>query len=225
MAKLQKTCVEMEGRFEERWVLVEDEPPAWEDDRELSVAGTRVARLTGPRRVSGAARYVSDIALPGMLQGVVVRSPHAHATVELDVAAARAVPGVHAVLSAADEDVKQGRRPIFTGEPASPARPWRRSRARTPRRRGRPSRRWRRATAQLGFVVDPAQALAEQRLQEDPVEDETRRRRGRHGRGRRRSSRASTRTSAQVQHALEPHCAVAQWLGDELHAYVSTQGI
>ena len=32
-------------------------------------------------------------------------------------------------------------------------------------------------------------------------------------------------TSAQVQHALEPHCAVAQWLGDELHAYVSTQGI
>ena len=32
-------------------------------------------------------------------------------------------------------------------------------------------------------------------------------------------------TSAQVQHALEPHCAVAQWLGDELHAHVSTQGI
>ena len=64
MAKLQKTSVEMEGRFEERWVLVEEEPPAWEDDRELSVAGTRVPRLTGPRRVSGAARYVSDIALP-----------------------------------------------------------------------------------------------------------------------------------------------------------------
>jgi xanthine dehydrogenase YagR molybdenum-binding subunit len=32
-------------------------------------------------------------------------------------------------------------------------------------------------------------------------------------------------TSAQVQHALEPHCAVAQWLGDELHVHVSTQGI
>ena len=32
-------------------------------------------------------------------------------------------------------------------------------------------------------------------------------------------------TAAQIQHALEPHCAVAQWLGDELHAYVSTQGI
>ena len=118
MAKLQKTSVEMEGRYEDRWVLVEDEPPGWEDDRELTVAGTRVARLTGPRRVSGAARYVSDIALPAMLQGVVVRSPHAHATVELDVEAARAVPGVHAVLSAADDGVKQGKRPIFTAEPA-----------------------------------------------------------------------------------------------------------
>jgi len=107
MAKLQKTSVEMEGRFEDRWVLVEDEPPAWEDDRELSVAGTRVARLTGPRRVSGAARYVSDVTLPAMLHGVIVRSPHAHATVELDIEAARALPGVHAVLSAADENVKQ----------------------------------------------------------------------------------------------------------------------
>ena len=107
----------MEGRFEERWVLVEEEPPAWEDERELSVAGTRVTRLTGPRRVSGAARYVSDVALPGMLQGVVVRSPHAHATVELDVEAARAVPGVHAVLSPADADVS-GRNPIFASEPA-----------------------------------------------------------------------------------------------------------
>ena len=32
-------------------------------------------------------------------------------------------------------------------------------------------------------------------------------------------------TGAQIHHALEPHCAVVQWLGDELHAYVSTQGI
>ena len=56
MAKLQKTSVEMEGRFEERWVLVEEEPEGWEDDRELSVAGSRVPRLTGPRRVTGAAR-------------------------------------------------------------------------------------------------------------------------------------------------------------------------
>jgi len=140
MAKLQKTSVEMEGRFEERWVLVEEEPEAWEDDRELSVAGTRVARLTGPRRASGAARYVSDITLPGMLQGVVVRSPHTHATVELDVEAARAVPGVLAVLSPADADVTQGRNPIFQSEPSFAGAPVTARRTSAARRELRPAR-------------------------------------------------------------------------------------
>ena len=146
MAKLQKTTVEMEGRFEERWVLVEDEPPAWEDERELRVAGKRVSRLTGPRRVSGAARYVSDVALPGMLHGVIVRSPHAHATVELDVDAARAVPGVLAVLSPADDDVVQGRNPIFKSEPSYAELRWRRSPARRPRPRVPESKRSPRVT-------------------------------------------------------------------------------
>jgi CO/xanthine dehydrogenase Mo-binding subunit len=224
MAKLQKTTVEMEGRFEERWVLVEDEPEAWEDERELSVAGTRVARLTGPRRVSGAARFVSDVALPGMLDGVVVRSPHAHATVELDIAAARAVPGVHAVLSAADADVKQGRKTLFTGEPTFAGAPVAAlacedaaaARAGIVALAARYSA--------LGFVVDPAQALVEQRLQEDPVEDES----GDVEAGMGEADvimEAEYATSAQVHHALEPHCAVVQWLGDELHAHVSTQGI
>jgi xanthine dehydrogenase YagR molybdenum-binding subunit len=224
MAKLQKTTVEMEGRFEERWVLVEEEPPAWEDGRELTVAGTRVARLTGPRRVSGAARYVSDVALPGMLQGVVVRSPHAHATVELDVEAARAVPGVHAVLSPADEDVKQGRKAIFSREPFFAGAPV----AALACEDAAAARAGIEALAarysELGFVVDPAQALADQRLQEDPVENES----GDVDAGMAEADvivEAEYGTSAQVHHALEPHCAVAQWLGDELHAHVSTQGI
>ena len=173
MAKLQKTTVEMEGRFEERWVLVEEEPPAWEDERELSVAGKRVARLTGPRRVSGAARYVSDVALPGMLHGVVLRSPHAHATVELDVEAARAVPGVLAVLSPADADVKKGRNPIFESEPSYAGAPL----AALACEDAEAARAGLEALAPrytvLGFVTDPARALAEQRLQEDPVEHES----------------------------------------------------
>jgi xanthine dehydrogenase YagR molybdenum-binding subunit len=224
MAKLQKTTVEMEGRFEERWVLVEEEPAAWEDDRALTVAGTRVSRLTGPRRVSGAARYVSDVALPGMLQGVIVRSPHAHATVELEIEAARAVPGVHAVLSAADEGIDQGRSPIFKSEPTHAGAPV----AALACEDAEAARAGLAALAPrytvLGFVTDPARALAEQRLQEDPVENET---------GDLEAGLAEAdvvvegeyATSAQVHHALEPHCGVAQWLGDELHAFVSTQGI
>ena len=99
MAKLVKTQVEMEGRFEERWVLVEpdDHIERWPDASELGVVGHPATRLTGPKRVTGSARFISDLSLPGMLEAVVLRSPHAHARVELDLEAARAVPGVLAV--------------------------------------------------------------------------------------------------------------------------------
>ncbi len=218
MAKLQKTSVEMEGRFEERWVLVEEEPPAWEDEREFSVSGTRVTRMTGPRRVSGAARYVSDVALPGMLQGIVVRSPHAHATVALDLAAARAVPGVHAVLAFADLPGVFADEPAFAGAPVAALACEDAASARAAVQALAAS------YEQLGFVVSTEQALSEQRLQEDPVEDES----GDVEAGMAEADviiEAEYATGAQIHHALEPHCAVVQWLGDELHAFVSTQGI
>jgi CO/xanthine dehydrogenase Mo-binding subunit len=218
MAKLQKTSVEMEGRFEERWVLVEEEPPAWEDEREFSVSGTRVTRITGPRRVSGAARYVSDVALPGMLQGVVVRSPHAHATVQLDLAAARAVPGVHAVLASADLPKVFAQEPAFAGAPIAALACEDAASARAGVKALAASYK------QLGFVVSTEQALSEQRLQEDPVDDES----GDVEAGMAEADviiEAEYATGAQIHHALEPHCAVVQWLGDELHAFVSTQGI
>jgi len=65
--------------------------------------GQGVSRFEDPRLVQGGGRYVDDIKLPGMVHGVVVRSPHAHAKiVTIDTAAAKAAPGVLAVLTAAD---------------------------------------------------------------------------------------------------------------------------
>ena len=62
-----------------------------------------VRRVEDPRLLKGNGRYTDDIALPGMLVGLVVRSPHAAAKIlSLDVAAAQAVPGVHAVYTAVD---------------------------------------------------------------------------------------------------------------------------
>jgi carbon-monoxide dehydrogenase large subunit len=62
-----------------------------------------VRRVEDPRLLQGAGRYTDDIALPGMLAGVVLRSPHAAATIiAIDTAAARAVPGVRAIYTAAD---------------------------------------------------------------------------------------------------------------------------
>jgi CO/xanthine dehydrogenase Mo-binding subunit len=54
-------------------------------------------------KVTGAAEYVDDIALPGVLVGMCVRSPHHHARiVSIDTGAAKAIPGVVAVLTSAD---------------------------------------------------------------------------------------------------------------------------
>jgi CO/xanthine dehydrogenase Mo-binding subunit len=59
--------------------------------------------LDGREKVTGAVRYAPDLHLPGMLHGRLVTSPYAHARVErIDVEAALAVPGVTAVLTAAD---------------------------------------------------------------------------------------------------------------------------
>jgi len=60
-------------------------------------------RLGGDRFVSGASRFVDDVHVPGMLHAAVLRSPHAHARlVSIDTKRARDLPGVHAVLTAAD---------------------------------------------------------------------------------------------------------------------------
>jgi carbon-monoxide dehydrogenase large subunit len=62
-----------------------------------------VRRVEDPRLLKGAGRYTDDIVLPGMLFGVVLRSPHAAATItRLDAAAAAALPGVTGIYTAAD---------------------------------------------------------------------------------------------------------------------------
>src|SRR3954452_935578 len=65
--------------------------------------GQSVPRFEDLRLVRGGGRYVDDIALPGMLFGYVLRSPHGHARIlSIDTTAAIAAPGVRAVLTGAD---------------------------------------------------------------------------------------------------------------------------
>src|SRR5215210_776542 len=65
--------------------------------------GQSVPRFEDLRLVRGGGRYVDDIALPGMLFGFVLRSPHAHAAIRsINTAAAKAASGVRAVLTGAD---------------------------------------------------------------------------------------------------------------------------
>jgi aerobic carbon-monoxide dehydrogenase large subunit len=65
--------------------------------------GRSVPRQEDRALLTGKGRFVADIRLDGMLHVAFLRSPHAHAKIRsIDVAAARALPGVHAVFTAAD---------------------------------------------------------------------------------------------------------------------------
>jgi CO/xanthine dehydrogenase Mo-binding subunit len=62
--------------------------------------GSAHPRIEGPEKVTGRARYSSDVRLPGQLVARVLRSPHPHARItRLDANAAARLPGVHAVLT------------------------------------------------------------------------------------------------------------------------------
>jgi CO/xanthine dehydrogenase Mo-binding subunit len=71
--------------------------------RQFKVVGTRPLRPDGIDKVTGRARFGADMSAPGMLTGLVLRSPHAHARIRsIDTSAADALPGVLAILTRAD---------------------------------------------------------------------------------------------------------------------------
>lgn len=226
MTRLVKTSTQVEGRVEERWALVDerDELPLWEPEHAegFDVVGRPATRADGPARASGRARYTVDVVRPGMLQTALLRSPVAHGRAVLDVAAARAVPGVRAVLGP-DDAVGSGR-PVLTAEPlwvgalvaavAADTADAARAGIRALAARFEP----------LGFSVDMDEALAEQRFAGDPEEAE---------RGDVEAGLAAAdvrvevvvETPGHLQTALEPHAAVAEWQGDELTVWHSTQAM
>ena len=72
-------------------------------ERTFKVVGTRPIRHDGVDKVTGRARYGADIQMPGLLHGKVLRSPFAHARIRsIDTSRAEALPGVRAVVTAAD---------------------------------------------------------------------------------------------------------------------------
>lgn len=78
--------------------------------------GASVKRSEDPRILTGRGRYIDDLKLPGMLHAAFVRSPLAHARVlAVNASAARALPGVVAVLTGADLDAVTipGQDPLF----------------------------------------------------------------------------------------------------------------
>jgi len=70
----------------------------WPPAGKRALIGQRISRLDGPWKSSGRAKYTYDVNRPGMLHGKMVLSPYAHAkVVSIDTSAAEAMPGVKAV--------------------------------------------------------------------------------------------------------------------------------
>ena len=71
--------------------------------RDVKGVGISIPRPDGPEKVTGRVQYVADIQAKGLLHAKLLRSPHAHAKiVSIDTSAAKALPGVRAVITAKD---------------------------------------------------------------------------------------------------------------------------
>lgn len=85
----------------------------------LRYVGQPIARVDGPAKVTGRARFTVDMQPPGTLVCRILRSPHPHARIlGIDISAAQKLPGVKAVVTADDTlKIKHG----FVETPRYPA--------------------------------------------------------------------------------------------------------
>jgi CO/xanthine dehydrogenase Mo-binding subunit len=226
-ARFVRTQKEMEGRYEDVWALVDeaDDVETWSPDEELSLVGKPAPRLDGMVRATGRARYTVDVRLVGMLHAAVLRSPVAHGRVRsIDVAAALGTPGVRAVLGPESALSLTRSAPLLASEPAYAGQPVAIVAADTLAAARAGVRALDLDIEVLGHVVDAREAVNEQRFVGEPADD---------SRGDAEAALAASEvtvevtisTPAQLQAPLEPHAAVASWDGEELTAWVSTQGM
>src|SRR5918911_5675077 len=74
-----------------------------EEQTTTSVIGARMKRVEDPRMITGAAKYLDDLKLPGMAYVAVLRSPYAHARINgIDTSKAAGHPGVVGVYTGKD---------------------------------------------------------------------------------------------------------------------------
>jgi xanthine dehydrogenase YagR molybdenum-binding subunit len=239
--RIVTTHLEFEGQvYEQRVVLEGDEPPVWGADANLEIVGKSAPRVDGRERVSGFAQYSHDVTLPGMLVGVSVRSPHAHARiVGVDTSAAEGAPGVRAVFTHFNTAslVQPGYgRPIFAEEALFQGQEVALIVAETREQADDSARLVRVTYEELPFVTDPEAALQEGApvIQTDRQDNSLGEEWPKvYERGSIEDGLAQadviveTRftTEANLHNSLETHGGVASWDGRTLTLWCSTQDI
>src|SRR5438034_10405809 len=116
VARLIRTEKEVEGRYEDVWIIVDEDALDQWPEGPLTTVGREVPRVDGLDRARGQVQYTADLQLPGMLHTAVLRSPYARARVtNIDLDAARAARGVRAVLGPGELDVLK-QEPGYVGQ-------------------------------------------------------------------------------------------------------------
>ena len=215
-----------------------ERPDAWPADVTLKEVGHGRPRLEGVAKVTGRARYTTDVRVAGQLEAAVLRSPHPHARVRsIDVSAAKAAPGVHAVLCMNDNDdlgiswYAEGV-PLFcpvaryVGDEVAVV-------AADTRRAAEDAL----ALIDVDWEVLPHVSDMERALDDGAptvhddgnlVEEPETYERGDAEAALARADitvEGTWTTPTQVHHALEPHASVAEWRSDTLVLHESTQGV
>ena len=214
--RVVKTRTEFEGRVSEDLALVQgtDLRP-WPLTARLREVGQERRRIDGPQRVSGRARYNSDLVLPGMLHARVLRSPHPHARiVRVETKRAQALLGVREIIHRFNEVDLFAEEVRFVGDVVAESE----------------------AIADdalrlieveydvLPFTVDFADAIKDKTL----TKRDDARARGDVRKGFKEADaviEATYRTSTVMHNCLEPHGCVAAWDGTRLTIYESTQAL
>ena len=216
MARLIRTEKEVEGRYEQVWLVVEEDPLDQWPSGPREVVGRPAVRKDALERVRGEARYTADLHLPGMLQAALLRSPYAHARVKrIDFARALALPGVHASAGPGEApglEEEAG----YLGAPvaAVAAETFGQARAAVEAIEVE----W----EPLEATLDPEEAVSRGAFGAEPE---------RHERGDFERALAEAdvvvegtyRTQVVLHNSMETHQAVCEWVGDQLDVYISTQ--
>ncbi len=218
MARLIRTEKEVEGRYSEQWIVVEEDALDQWPAGPLETVGRPATRQDGLARARGEAVYTADVQLPGMLHAAVLRSPHAHARVKrIELAPALELPGVRAAIGPQDLDALTE----LAGYPGAPVA----AVAADSLEQARAALRaveieW----EVLEPVLDGDEAVARGQLTQPERSYE----RGEVERGLAEADavvEAEYRTQTVLHNALETHQSVCRWEGETLEVYTSTQFI
>ena len=219
MARLIRTEKEVEGRYTEQWVVVEEDAAIdqWEAGPR-AVVGQPVPRVDGYERARGEAIFTADVTLPGMIHAAVLRSPHARARVkQMDLSRARDADWVLGAVGPGDCHV-------LTDEPGFHGAPVAAVAAATPQLAREALELIDVEWEELEPLLDPEEAVRRKELHEDPR---------RYERGDVDAAfadadvvvEAEYRTQTVLHNSLETHQSVCRWEGDTLEVYISTQWI